>query len=103
MPGDAVPDLKKKDGRLLEKGDGFSERNSERESIADTLTAMSDELMTVVKSAAGQENLLEILREGLKKINALRDSLTEPFKIAVVGAQERGNPLSSTFCSASRL
>jgi GTPase Era involved in 16S rRNA processing len=75
---------------LLEKGDGFNERDWERERIADTLTAMSDELMTVVKSSAGQENLLEIFREGLKKINALRDSLTEPFKIAVVGAQGTG-------------
>jgi len=90
MPGDAVPDLKKEDGRFLGKGDGFGERNSERERIADTLTAMSDEFLTVVKSSAGQENLLEVFREGLKKINVLRDSLTEPFKIAVVGAQGTG-------------
>src|SRR4030042_3707611 len=90
MPGDAVPDLGKGEGRFLEPGEGFNERDWERGRIADTLTAMSDELMTVVKSSAGQENLLEIFREGLKKINALRDSLTEPFKIAVVGAQGTG-------------
>ncbi|OGP88275.1 MAG: hypothetical protein A2157_08585 [Deltaproteobacteria bacterium RBG_16_47_11] len=75
---------------LLEKRDGFNERDWERERIADTLTAMSDELMTVVKSSAGQENLLEIFREGLKKINALKEALTEPFKIAVVGEQGTG-------------
>lgn len=74
----------------MEKGGGFDERNSERERIADTLTGMSDELMTAVKSSAGQENLLEIFREGLKKINTLKESLTEPFKIAVVGAQGTG-------------
>ncbi|MCJ7783996.1 MAG: dynamin family protein [Desulfobacterales bacterium] len=74
----------------MEKGGGFDERNSERERIADTLTGMSDELMAAVKSSAGQENLLEIFREGLKKINTLKESLTEPFKIAVVGAQGTG-------------
>jgi Dynamin family len=74
----------------LEEGGGFSERDWERERIADTLTAMSDELMAVVKSSADQENLLEIFREGLKKINTLKESLTEPFKIAVVGAQGTG-------------
>ncbi len=74
----------------MEKGDGFNERDWERERIADTLTAMSDELTTVVKSSAGHENLLEIFREGLKKINALKESLTEPFKVAVVGAQGTG-------------
>jgi GTPase Era involved in 16S rRNA processing len=76
--------------KLLEKGDGFSERNLERERIADTLTAMSDELMAAVKSSAGREGLPEVLREGLKKINTLKESLTEPFKIAVVGAQGTG-------------
>jgi hypothetical protein len=76
--------------RFLEKGDGFSERNSERERIADTLGAMSDELTAAMRSWAGQEDLLEIVREGLTKIGALRDSLTEPFKIAVVGAQGTG-------------
>jgi Dynamin family len=75
---------------LLERRDGFNKRDWERERIANTLTAMSDELMIVVKSSAGQENLLEIFREGLKKINTLRDSLTEPFKVAVVGAQGTG-------------
>ena len=75
---------------LLEKGGGFNERDLERERIADTLTAMSDELMAAVKSSAGQENLPEIFREGLKKIRALKESLTEPFKIAVVGAQGTG-------------
>ena len=74
----------------MEKGDGFGERNSERERIADTLTAMSDELTAASKSWAGQKDLLEIFREGLTKIGALRDSLTEPFKIAVVGAQGTG-------------
>jgi GTPase Era involved in 16S rRNA processing len=75
---------------LLEKEGGFDERNSEREMILDTLTAMSDELMAATKSSAGQEDLPEIFREGLKKINALKESLTEPFKIAVVGAQGTG-------------
>jgi len=74
----------------LEKGSGFNERDWERERIADTLTAMSEELMAAVKSSARQENLLEIFREGLKKINTLKESLTEPFKIAVVGAQGTG-------------
>ena len=74
----------------MEKGAGFNERDLERERIADTLTAMSDELMAAVKSSAGQENLPEIFREGLKKIRALKESLTEPFKIAVVGAQGTG-------------
>jgi GTPase Era involved in 16S rRNA processing len=90
MPGDAVRDVGKEEENLLEQGGGFNERDWERERIADTLTAMSGELMTAVKSSAGQENLLEIFREGLKKINALRDSLMEPFKIAVVGAQGTG-------------
>jgi hypothetical protein len=76
--------------RFLEKGDGFSERNSERERIADTLAAMSEDLTAAVRSWAGQKDLLEIVREGLKKIGALRDSLTQPFKIAVVGAQGTG-------------
>jgi hypothetical protein len=75
---------------LLEQEDGFNERDWERERITNTLAAMSDELMTVLKCSAGQQNLLEIFREGLKKINALRDSLTEPFKVAVVGAQGTG-------------
>ena len=88
---------------LLKKGAGFNERDLERERIADTLTAMSDELMAAVKSSAGQDNLPEIFREGLKKIRALKESLTEPFKIAVVGAQGTGNPPSSTFWSASQL
>ncbi len=90
IPGDVIPDGEKGKENLLEEGDGFSERNSERERVADTLTAMSDEFMAVVQSSAGRENLLEIFREGLRKINALRDSLTEPFKIAVVGAQGTG-------------
>jgi GTPase Era involved in 16S rRNA processing len=90
MAGHALPDVEKEEENLLEEGGGFGERDSERERIADTLTAMSDELMAVAKSSAGHENLLEIFREGLKKINALRDSLTEPFKIAVVGAQGTG-------------
>jgi len=76
--------------KLLEKGSGFDERNSERERIADTLTAMSDELMAATKSSAGRENLPEIFGEGLKKIRALKESLAEPFKIAVVGAQGTG-------------
>ncbi len=75
---------------FLEQEGGFNERDWERERIADALTAMSDELMAAVKSSAHQENLLEILREGLKKINSLKESLTEPFKIAVVGAQGTG-------------
>jgi GTPase SAR1 family protein len=75
---------------FLEQEGGFNERDSERERIGNTLTAMSDELMAAVKSSAGQENLLEIFREGLKKINSLKESLTEPFKIAVVGAQGTG-------------
>jgi GTPase Era involved in 16S rRNA processing len=75
---------------LLEKGGGFDERNSEREMIADTLTAMFDELMAVTKSSVVQKDLLEVFREGLKKISALKESLTEPFKIAVVGAQGTG-------------
>ncbi len=74
----------------MEKGDDFGERNSERERIADILTAMSDELKTLMKSKAGQKDLLEIFGEGLKKMGALRDSLTEPFKVAVVGAQGTG-------------
>ncbi len=74
----------------MEEGGGFDERNSERERIADTLAAVSDELMAAVKSSAGQKDLPEIFREGLKKIIALRESLTEPFKIAVVGAQGTG-------------
>ena len=74
----------------MEKGDGFSQRHSERERIADTLTAMSDELTAVIESWECQRDLLEIFREGLKKIGALRDSVTEPFKIAVVGAQGTG-------------
>ena len=74
----------------MEKGAGFNQRDLERERIADTLTAMSDELMAAVKSSAGQDNLPEIFREGLKKIRALKESLTEPFKIAVVGAQGTG-------------
>jgi hypothetical protein len=75
---------------LLEEGGGFDERNSEREMIADTLAAMSDELTAAVKFSAGQENLPDIFREGLKKISALKESLTEPFKVAVVGAQGTG-------------
>jgi hypothetical protein len=51
---------------------------------------MSDEFMTLAKAADGQEDLLAILREGLRKINTLKESLTEPFKIAVVGAQGTG-------------
>ena len=90
MPGTAAPDVEKGEENLLQQGGGFNERDWERERIADTLRAMSDELMTVAKSSGGQENLLEIFREGLKKINVLRDSLTEPFKIAVVGAQGTG-------------
>jgi GTPase Era involved in 16S rRNA processing len=90
MPGNAVPDVEKGGENLLEEGDSFSERNYERERIADTLTTMSDELMAVVRSSAGQGNLSEIFREGLKTINALRNSLTEPFKIVVVGAQGTG-------------
>ena len=74
----------------MEKGGGFDEQNSERERIADTLAAMSDELMAATKSSAGRENLPEIFGEGLKKIRALKESLTEPFKIAVVGAQGTG-------------
>ena len=74
----------------MEEGGGFEERDWERERIADTLTAMSDELMAAVKSSAGQKDLPEIFREGLKKISALKESLTEPFKIAVVGAQGTG-------------
>ena len=74
----------------MEKGGGFNERDLEREKIADTLTAMSDELMAAVKSSAGQDNLPEIFHEGLKKIRALKESLIEPFKIAVVGAQGTG-------------
>jgi hypothetical protein len=74
----------------LEEGGGFEERDWERERIADTLTAMSDELMAAIKSSAGQKDLPEIFREGLKKISALKESLTEPFKIAVVGAQGTG-------------
>jgi hypothetical protein len=74
----------------LEEGGGFEERDWERERIADTLTAMSDELMAAVKSSAGQKDLPEIFSEGLKKISALKESLTEPFKIAVVGAQGTG-------------
>jgi Dynamin family len=75
---------------LLEPGGGFNERDWERERLGDALTAMSDELMAAVKSSAGQGDLPEILREGLKKISALKQSLTEPFKIAVVGAQGTG-------------
>ncbi len=90
ITGNAVPDLEKGEGRLSEKGGGFNERDWERERLADTLTAMSDELMAAVKSSAGQEDLPEIFREGLKKINSLKESLTEPFKIAVVGAQGTG-------------
>jgi GTPase Era involved in 16S rRNA processing len=90
MPGDAMPDVEKGEENLLEKGGGFDERDWERERLADTLTAMSDELTAAVKSSVGQGDLPEIFREGLKKINALRDSLTEPFKIAVVGAQGTG-------------
>ena len=74
----------------MEKRDGFNARDWERERVADTLTTMSDELMTVVKASSGQENLLEIFREGLKKIDSLKESLTEPFKIAVVGGQGTG-------------
>ncbi len=74
----------------MEKGDSFEERNWEKERIADALTSMSDELKAVMKSRAGQKDLLEIIGEGLEKIGALRDSLTEPFKIAVVGAQGTG-------------
>ena len=74
----------------MEKGNDFGERNLERERIADTLTAMSDELKALMKSRTGQEDLLEICGEGLEKIGALRDSLTEPFKIAVVGVQGTG-------------
>ena len=74
----------------MEEGGGFEKRDWERERIADTLTAMSDELMAAVKSSAGQKDLPEIFREGLKKISALKESLTEPFKIAVVGAQGTG-------------
>ncbi len=51
---------------------------------------MSDELKALMKSRAGQKDLLEIFGEGLEKIDALRDSLTEPFKIAVVGVQGTG-------------
>ena len=76
--------------KVLEKGNDFGERNLERERIADTLTAMSDELKALMKSRTGQEDLLEICGEGLEKIGALRDSLTEPFKIAVVGVQGTG-------------
>ena len=90
MLGNAVPDVEKGKENLLEKGGGFDERNSERERLADTLTAMSDELMVAVKSSAGQGDLPGIFREGLKKINALKESLTEPFKVAVVGAQGTG-------------
>ncbi len=78
------------EGEPFEQWDDFSEQSSKRERIADTLGALSDELMAVVKSSAGQETLLEIVREGLKKIWALKESLTEPFKIAVVGAQGTG-------------
>jgi len=90
MRGDAVPDVEKGEENFLEEGGGFDERNSERERIADTLAAMSDELTAAVKSSAGQEHLPEIFREGLKKISALKESLTEPFKIAVVGSQGTG-------------
>ncbi len=85
-PGHSV--LRKQ--KIPERADDFSERNLERETIADTLTAMSDELKALMKSRAGQKDLLEIFREGLEKIGALRDSLTEPFKIAVVGTQGTG-------------
>ena len=51
--------------KVLEKGDDFGERNLERERIADTLTAMSDELKALMKSRTGQEDLLEICGEGL--------------------------------------
>jgi hypothetical protein len=90
MPGNAVPDVEKGKENLLEKGSGFDERNSEREMLADTLTAMSDELIAATKSSAGQGDLPEIFREGLKKISVLKESLTEPFKVAVVGAQGTG-------------
>jgi hypothetical protein len=82
--------VEKGKGNLLEKGSGFDERNSEREMLADTLTAMSDELIAATKSSAGQGDLPEIFREGLKKISSLKESLTEPFKVAVVGAQGTG-------------
>ncbi len=90
MPGDAVSGPEKGRERVLGDGGGFNERDWERERIADSLEGMSDELMTVVRSSAGHENLIEVFREGLKKINSLRESLTEPFKIAVVGAQGTG-------------
>jgi GTPase Era involved in 16S rRNA processing len=90
MPGDAVPGVEKGEENLLEQGGGFNERDWERERLADTLTAMSDELTAAVKSSTGQGGLPEIFREGLKKISALKESLTEPFKVAVVGAQGTG-------------
>src|SRR5512136_902543 len=90
MPGDAVSGPGKGRERVLGDGGGFNERDWERERIADTLAGMSDELMTVVRSSAGHEDLVEVFREGLNKINSLRESLTEPFKIAVVGAQGTG-------------
>jgi hypothetical protein len=76
--------------KFLEAEDGFGGRNSEKEKIADALTSLSDDLKAAMKSGAGQKDLLEILGEGAQKIGALRDSLTEPFKIAIVGAQGTG-------------
>jgi len=51
---------------------------------------MADELTAVIKSSAGGGNLPQIVGEGVKKIKALKESLTEPFKITVVGAQGTG-------------
>lgn len=74
----------------MEKDGGFSQRDLERERIADALTAMCEELAAVMKSSAGRGNFLQIIGEALRKIRALRESLTEPFKVAVVGAQGTG-------------
>ena len=76
--------------RFLEKVEDFGEWNSERERIADALTSMSDELKAAMKLRGGQKDLLDIFCEGLEKIGSLQGSLTEPFKIAVVGAQGTG-------------
>jgi hypothetical protein len=68
----------------------YDDLNWQKESIADTLLTMREEINPIIKSTEGDTSLQKIVKNALEKIDSLKETINEPFKIAVVGAQGTG-------------